>query len=657
MKDAIAQNNLKDFTFVTACRNRESNLKIAIQSWIFHSPAKIIICDWGSKEPLSLASLGIPNASHVVEIIRVEAESWILTWAFNEALAKVNTKYTLKLDCDHVLSEDFFVSNRLQDNRFLRCNWRYAAAGQSHVNGVFMACTSLLKRVGYYDERITTYGWDDSDLYARLHELSESSALITNGSVHHIDQAEEQRTSEQAIDKEACLAQYLGIEKTKLLIDRNRFLCQTLWPWDEWMYEQRFELRRRFATPDPDEEALIEWATMRAFELYYPRNHDPKLQTATEAYHRILSSKFQDGCYQPSTVCLATMLQSYATACKDGDNRKKNIVRLSMLASATNLAAIKRLEKLDTLDSAFSLKPELPSSKQTVGHPSPQLVLPRAKVFIDVQHGLGNRLRALASASCIAQAMDKELVLVWQPDHHCQARIQDLFNYQGVVEEESFVEDASSICQKVYNYMPSEAPGGKDQEIDLSLQGSIYLRSAFVLNSKAADLAKENQIIQSLEPTPFVQGLVAAVRHPNSISAHIRMAGGKNYEHLPYERVENWTPKDHELIAHWREKSQPSRFEVYIDYLIARGEADTIFLAADLVDTYEIFKRKYGHRIVYLPRQINDRSVLQLQYALADAILLSKASIFLGSSWSSFSELATRLAKPGLKTKMSGIDF
>jgi hypothetical protein len=97
--------------------------------------------------------------------------------------------------------------------------------------------------------------------------------------------------------------------------------------------------------------------------------------------------------------------------------------------------------------------------------------------------------------------------------------------------------------------------------------------------------------------------------------------------------------------------------QVYIDYLIARGEADTIFLAADLVDTYEIFKRKYGHRIVYLPRQINDRSVLQLQYALADAILLSKASIFLGSSWSSFSELATRLAKPGLKTKMSGIDF
>ena len=657
MKNTIAQNSLKDFTFVTACRNRQVNLKIAIQSWLHHSPAKIVICDWGSKEPLSLAALGIFDSSPIVEIIRVEADSWVLTWAFNEALARVNTKFTLKLDCDHVLSEDFFVSNRLQDNQFLRCNWRYAAAGQSHVNGVFMACTNLLKRVGYYDERITTYGWDDSDLYARLHELSEVSGLISSGSVLHIDQAEEQRTSEQAIDKEACLAQYLGIEKTKLLIDRNRFLCQMLWPWDEWMYEKRFELRRRFATPEPDEETLLEWATMRAFELYYPRNHDSKLQTPTEAYHRILSSYFQDGRYQPSTVCLATMLQSYASACRDGDQIKKNTVRLSMLASATNLVAVKRLQKLNQLDGQYSSSQDFSSPKQSPRYRPPQFLLPKAKVFIDVQHGLGNRLRALASAACIAQAMDKELILVWQPDHHCQARINDLFDYQGIVEENSFVNEAYSTCEKVYNYMPSEAPGGKDQEIDLSLQGSIYLRSAFVLNSKATDLAKENQILQSLEPIPFIQGLVAAVRHPNSVSAHVRMAGGKNYEHLPYERVENWTPKDHELIAHWREKSQPSRFEAYLDHLIARGEAATIFLAADLVETYEIFKRKYGHRITYLPRQVNDRSVQQLQYALADALLLSKASMFLGSSWSSFSELAIRLGQTGLKTKMSGVDF
>ena len=652
MKKQPSHNNLSDFTFVTACRNREVNLKTAIQSWLYHSPAKIIICDWGSKQPLTLQSLGISDANQTVEIIRVECGSWILTWAFNEALAKVRTKFTLKLDCDHVLSQNFFVLNCLQENGFLRCNWRYAAAGQSHVNGVFMACASLLKRVGYYDERITTYGWDDSDLYARLHELAESSALIASGSVYHIDQAEEQRTGEQAVDKESLLANYLGIKKTKFLIDRNRFLCQMLWPWDEWMYENRYEIRRRFAAPDPDEEALQELATMRAFDLYYPRHHSLQFQSSTEAYHRVLSSMFQDNSYRPSTVCLSSMLESYAQACRDGNLLKKNIIRMSMLTSATNLVAIKRLEKLTSLDRSYSSTPD-----QSFRQITPQLVVERAKVFIDVQHGLGNRLRALASASCIAQAIDRELVLVWQPDHHCQARIHDLFTYQGSVEEESFVEHAATICDNVYNYMPAEVPAGKDKEIDLNTKGNIYIRSAFVLNSRVADHEKENQFIKSLVPISFVQGLIAAVRHPNSISVHIRMAGGKQYEHLPYERADNWTKNDHELIAKWREKSHSSRFEAYIDHLIVRGEVDTIFLAADLVETYEIFKKKYGHRIAYLPRQINDRSVQQLQYALADAILLSQASMFLGSSWSSFSELATRLADPGLKCKMSGIDF
>ena len=653
----IVHQSADNVTIVTACRNRQSNLKIAIQSWLVHRPAKIIICDWGSDEPLSLSSLGIPEARNSVEIVRFEHGAWILTWAFNEALERVNTRFTLKLDCDHVLSPNFFATNSLQENGFLRCNWRFADVGQGYTNGVFLSCARLLKRVGYYDERITTYGWDDSDLYSRLHELSESSAIITSGSVHHLAQAEEQRTSEQAIGKEAVLARYLGIEKTKFLIDRNRFLCQLLWPWDEEMHERRHEIRKRFAKPEPYEEALIELATLRAFELYYPRKHYRSFQPPLEAYHRVLKESLQDESYNPSTMCLASILESYADACRAGDTRRKNIARLSMLSGANNLTLMRRFEKLNALDRLYSPFQNSPKSGKVAQQSAPYVLVPRSKVFIDVQHGLGNRLRAFASASCIARAMDKDLILVWQPDHHCQARILDLFDYQGPVEEESFLEEASLVCERVYNYMPAETPSTKDEEVDLGTNGNIYLRSAFVLNSKAADLSKENQVIKSLVPIPFVQGLVGAVRSPNVVSAHIRMAGGKDYEHLPYERIENWTVKDHELIASWREKSHFARFESYLDHLITIGAADTIFIAADLFDTYEVFQKKYGHRVAYLPRQINDRSVQQLQYALADAILLSRSSLFLGSSWSSFSELAIRLATPELRTKMSGIDF
>jgi hypothetical protein len=42
---------------------------------------------------------------------------------------------------------------------------------------------------------------------------------------------------------------------------------------------------------------------------------------------------------------------------------------------------------------------------------------------------------------------------------------------------------------------------------------------------------------------------------------------------------------------------------------------------------------------------------------MADAILLSRAPLMLGSTWSSFSELAMRLAPGGIAVEMSGKDF
>ena len=88
----------KQITIVTACRNREGNLGQAIQSWLALSPYKIIICDWGSAIPLTHRSLGIEECNHIVDILRYEADRWILTWAFNQALMQVKSEYVLKLE-------------------------------------------------------------------------------------------------------------------------------------------------------------------------------------------------------------------------------------------------------------------------------------------------------------------------------------------------------------------------------------------------------------------------------------------------------------------------------------------------------------------------------------------------------------------------------
>jgi len=636
----------KKTTIVTACRNREANLSIAIQTWLKAAPAKIIICDWGSDEPLSHSRLGIPPGSiQEVDIHRVDADRWVLTWANNEVLSRVRSPYTLKLDCDHTISKDFFNKNVISANSFSRGHWRTQRSSQHYINGAFISCTELLKHVGYYDERITTYGWDDSDLYERLYESSTMASTLARGTIQHLDQNEEQRTSSQDVSQEARLANFLAIKKTKFLIARNRILTRMLWPWNEELFRNKHKIREAFFGINPAEEGLIEFATIRAFEQFYSQLGQNKYQSAIDAYHAIISQDKNINTYRTSAYLAASILENYSRACQTNDDWQKNILRLGLLAASTNHAQSE--QRLQALARSQSRNPAQAQS------PSPS----REKLYIDAQHGLGNRLRAIASAASIAEATGKELVIVWQPDHHCQAHFSDLFNYNGPVEEVSFIDSAASFCDRTYNYMSVEKGACKDEEIDLALKGSVYMRSAFTLKSRVSSWNSENVFLRSLKAHDFIKGLTSAIRQTNELSVHVRMAGGKNYEQLPFEHQSNWTEEDHRKISEWREKSHFSVFFKRIDQLIAHNEISTIFVAADLPETYGEFRKRYGERIVWLCRQKNDRSTEQLQFALADAILLSRAKIFLGSTWSSFSELAMRFADPGIRKEMSGVDF
>jgi len=281
----------------------------------------------------------------------------------------------------------------------------------------------------------------------------------------------------------------------------------------------------------------------------------------------------------------------------------------------------------------------------------------RGKIFVDAQHGLGNRLRALASAATIASKTGRELVVVWQPDHHCEARLSDLFEYEGAVVEEAFVAEAEKQGCTVYNYMEVEDGSKKDAPIVLQDTGDIYARSAYVLNSPFSTWNDENHFLRSLRPVETVRALVASVRQPNDVSAHVRMVGGGDYEHLAYEALENWTKEGHEQTDFWRKKSHFSHFMARLDSLITEGRADRIFVAADKQETYDAFLETFGERVAYLPREVFDRSAEQLRYALADALLLGSSPLLLGSTWSSFSELAMRLSPQKMVIEMSGKDF
>ncbi len=287
----------------------------------------------------------------------------------------------------------------------------------------------------------------------------------------------------------------------------------------------------------------------------------------------------------------------------------------------------------------------------------PSILRRRPKLFIDAQHGLGNRLRAIASAGAIATASRRELVIIWAPDAHCACRFEDLFEPGGAVLDQGFHAEATAMGMDLFNYMEVEPASAKDQPIAVGALRDIYLRSAYPLVHPASTWEAENAILRQFRPNAVVQDLVRSVRQPNDISIHIRMEGGTAAEHLPYESPENWTAQAHRDIDHWRKRSHYSHFQKRLDLLIAEGQADRIFLATDTPAAQEALLARYGQRIACLPRHVTDRSTQAMVYALADAILLGSAPRILGSNWSSFTELAARLATAPIALELSGRDF
>ncbi|WP_194098294.1 O-fucosyltransferase family protein [Marivivens aquimaris] len=285
----------------------------------------------------------------------------------------------------------------------------------------------------------------------------------------------------------------------------------------------------------------------------------------------------------------------------------------------------------------------------------------RPFLFIDVQHGLCNRLRALASAEALAEQTGRELVVIWRTDAHCEARIGDLLDYSGMVIETDEATAIRQSCEIEYNYMEAEenschlAPvfTADTNERDRD----VYLRSAYSLVSPKLSFDLEQEKLRAMRPSRAVLDLMEPIQKPNDMAVHIRMAGGQGFEHLEYESPKNWPAHRHEELQKWRQQSNREKFIARIRELENDNSVNSIFLAADTPETYAAFADEFGNKLVTVERTLYDRSAIQIQYALADLLMLTTGRHFLGSPWSSFTDVAQRLAGPGRPMEVSGLDF
>lgn len=230
-------------SLVTACMNRQRNLLKALPTWLATAADEIIVVDWSSTQPLAqqLAHIDDPR----LKVVRIEGEKrWVLTHAFNVGLRMAQHERIFKLDADIVLTPEFLERNTFGPGEFVRGFWKTAVdAGdpdQRYINGSFGAFKNDLRPLGYYNERILTYGWDDSDLYGRLvGTLGRVGRLLAYDSVRHLAQDETERLQYQDVAK----AMVLGhLEPTEFENLTNKFHELSSLEWARYMTTQNYHL-------------------------------------------------------------------------------------------------------------------------------------------------------------------------------------------------------------------------------------------------------------------------------------------------------------------------------------------------------------------------------------------------------------------------------
>mmetsp|Transcript_9620 Transcript_9620/g.17346 ORF Transcript_9620/g.17346 Transcript_9620/m.17346 type:complete len:432 (+) Transcript_9620:236-1531(+) len=198
-------------SLVAGCRDRSSFLLQALSSWLIalDEDDEIILVDWSTDDRLlsvsSVAEL-TGNDQRVLTVSVKDQDDWILSRAYNLAAKFASGLNLLKVDCDTVLEADFIQSHPLNESQgnsiFYQTSWKAARnENERHLNGVFYVNRQRFVEVHGYDERLTTYGWDDTDLYSRFKQSGMHSVHMNFEKLHHIQHGDDARgANQQSVD-------------------------------------------------------------------------------------------------------------------------------------------------------------------------------------------------------------------------------------------------------------------------------------------------------------------------------------------------------------------------------------------------------------------------------------------------------------------------
>ena len=636
---------------IASCYNRLPSLQSCLPTWLaLPEVTNVLIIDWASDKAIhhSLDATIAANDGRL-RVVRLEHPSpFTLPTSVNLGLHFFpldRPSLLLKVDCDTLLLPGFIEHHPMTEDVYYAGDWRVARSeNELHLNGVLFIHTQTFLAVNGYDERLQSYGYDDSNLHERLATRGLKQLPMRYDFIEHQWHDDSVRTLSDAINSKARraalrvadvnaltslrLEPLLAIASPFFATQRHRILLDAVPSWGRSMVGVQFSVHRNASVP----------------HVYFTRLN-------------------------------------------------ANIAPIEDLASPANAThaineaaqiALRRLGfQVDQLDSALYHDSKYLMRLLTFYYTDSEM----PSLVIDVQNGLSNRLRALASAAAVAAELQLALKVIWLPDHHCQAKFSDLFRIAYEVNA-SLPREASAVQRTLhalrahlvwedtewspmahlltderfdlYDYMEQQPGDIKDAPIVApKAERSLYVKSAYRLNSDTGyDDERLSQALGSLllaEPLLerlnlshlLATGPVTATRAQESLQSYTQLIGLHVRHQAPSKELQTLRTSEYMhsawlAMAEARNLTTLSAYSFLLKAALKSHPSQRFYVTTDTPSVVDDMRRRYGDSAVVTlaGEPCLDRSVGCVQRALADQLLLGSTQRVFGSVWSSFSEVA-----------------
>ena len=224
-------------------------------------------------------------------------------------------------------------------------------------------------------------------------------------------------------------------------------------------------------------------------------------------------------------------------------------------------------------------------------------------VYLHVLAGFGNRLRALVSGICLAEDLNKKLVIIWKPNYSCKISLPECF-------------DMKTLPYTYNQTMPTENFMNVTNESDIpSSLLTIESYSAFykAYTPKWYEVLRRIKFNKTINIEPLLE-----ILNDNFIGIHIRR-----------------TDNSKSIL------SSPNNY--FLETMKKEVETNPqaqFYLATDCQETKEIILKNFKDRIITHKFVLNRHTKEGMVNSLTDFLSLSLCSKILGSVHSSYSEMA-----------------